>query len=97
MNSLIYNPKVKDWECMTDLLMEECGHGKVDMDDSQETPGRGLTTDKGGQTSKEVGQRTMEKQVLTNHFMATLPSPINKYHSDQVKVSSGSCHESDSA
>ena len=37
VDSLIDNPMVKDWECMTDLLVEECGPGEEDLDDSQET------------------------------------------------------------
>jgi cohesin complex subunit SA-1/2 len=106
VDSLIDNPMVKDWECMTDLLVEECGPGEEDLDDSQETalimlmvasmkqvvmgedpPGRGSATGKRVQTAKDIRQMAREKEMLTNHFMAILPSLIHKYLPDQVKVS----------
>ena len=38
MDSLIEsNEMMKDWECMTDLLLEEPGQGEEALDDRQET------------------------------------------------------------
>lgn len=38
MDSLIdSNEMMKDWECMTDLLMEDPGPGEESLDDRQET------------------------------------------------------------
>lgn len=31
------NPMMKDWECMTDLLLEEPGEDEESLDDRQET------------------------------------------------------------
>ena len=93
VDSLVDNPMVKDWECMTDLLVEECGQNEEDLDDSQETAlvmlmvasikqlvtgefpvGRGPSTGKRVNSAKELRQMALEKEVVTTHFMVTLPS-----------------------
>ena len=106
VDSLLDNPMVKDWECMTDLLVEECGQNEEDLDDSQETAlvmlmvasikqlvtgefpaGRGPSTGKRVNSAKDLRQMALEKEVVTTHFMVTLPSIMHKYLPDQVKVS----------
>ena len=106
VDSLIDHPMLKDWECMTDLLVEEAGPDEEDLDDSQETAlivlmvasmkqvvtgelpvGRGPSTGRRVQSAKENRQMALEKEVLSTHFMATLPSLIHKYLPDQAKVS----------
>eukprot|EP00092_Neocalanus_flemingeri_P001273 GFUD01001359.1.p1 GENE.GFUD01001359.1~~GFUD01001359.1.p1 ORF type:complete len:991 (+),score=345.98 GFUD01001359.1:84-3056(+) len=106
VDSLIDNPMVKDWECMTDLLVEEHGPEEDELDDSQETAlivlmvasikqvvtgerptGRDSSTGRRVQSAKENRQMALDREVMSTHFMATLPHLIHKYLPDQEKVS----------
>lgn len=114
------NPMVKDWECMTDLLIEEPGPNEEQLDNKQESTlieimvsavrqcstgeppvGRGTSrkmvyksnffhyyqidkffisqTAFQTQTSKEVKQVQEDKQKMTEHFIQTLPTLLQRY------------------
>ncbi|XP_055322653.1 cohesin subunit SA-1 isoform X2 [Sitodiplosis mosellana] len=98
------NPMVKDWECMTDLLIEEPGPNEEQLDNKQESTlieimvsavrqcstgeppvGRG-TSRKMTQTSKEVKQVQEDKQKMTEHFIQTLPTLLQRYGADAEKL-----------
>ncbi|XP_041354006.1 cohesin subunit SA-1-like isoform X2 [Gigantopelta aegis] len=93
---------MKDWECMTDLLLEEPGKGEEALDDRQETSlieimvccARQAATGESpvgrGATRKHTAKEnkiTMEdKTKLTEHFIGTLPNLLLKYLMDAEKV-----------
>ncbi|ELU02222.1 hypothetical protein CAPTEDRAFT_182123 [Capitella teleta] len=96
------NDMLKDWECITDLLLEEPGRGEEAMDDRQETSlieimvccvKQAATGEypvgRGPNrklTSKEVKQVHEDKTRLTEHFIVTLPQLLAKYNVDAEKV-----------
>ncbi|XP_065924838.1 cohesin subunit SA-1 isoform X1 [Magallana gigas] len=96
------NDMMKDWECMTDLLLEEPAKGEEYMDDKQETSlieimvccvrqaATGESPVGRGTskklTSKENKQVLEDKTRLTEHFIATLPQLLLKYLMDGEKV-----------
>ncbi|XP_064615065.1 cohesin subunit SA-2-like [Liolophura sinensis] len=96
------NEMIKDWECMTDLLLEEAGKGEEPLDDRQETSlieimvccvkqaATGESPVGRGPnrklTVKEVKQVSEEKTKLTEHFIVTLPQLLAKYLMDAEKV-----------
>merc|ERR1719186_1324186 len=104
VDSFIDNPMVKDWECMTDLLIEEHGPEEEELDDSQETaliflmvasikqvvtgePPSGRGPLRKVLSAKDNRQMALEKELMSTHFMSTLPQLIHKYLPDQAKVS----------
>ena len=96
------NDMLKDWECMTDLLLEEPGRGEETMDDRQETSlieimvccvkqaATGEYPVGRGPTrkltAKEQKQVMEDKTRLTEHFIVTLPQLLAKYNVDAEKV-----------
>jgi len=96
------NDMIKDWECMTDLLLEEPGKGEESLDDRQETSlieimvccvkqaATGESPVGRGHnrkmSSKENKQVTDDKQKLTEHFISALPQLLLKYLMDPEKV-----------
>ncbi|CAG5123705.1 unnamed protein product, partial [Candidula unifasciata] len=96
------NEMMKDWECMTDLLLEEPGKGEEALDDRQETSlieimvccvkqaATGESPVGRGPSrklsAKEAKQVSEDKQKLTEHFIVTLPQLLLKYLMDQEKV-----------
>jgi len=96
------NDMLKDWECMTDLLLEEPGRGEDAMDDRQETSlieimvccvkqaATGEYPVGRGPTrkltTKENKQVQDDKTRLTEHFIVTLPQLLAKYNVDSEKV-----------
>lgn len=97
------NQMLKDWECMTDLLLEEPGPNEESLDNQQETSlielmvccikqaatgeapvGRGPT--RKILSAKELKQVQEDKQKLTEHFIQTLPSLLDKYRADPEKL-----------
>ena len=97
------NEMMKDWECMTDLLLEEPGPTEEALENNQETSlieimvccirqaatgeppvGRGQT--RKGLSAKEMKQVQDDKQLLTAHFIQTLPPLLRKYLPDAEKV-----------
>ncbi|XP_046568890.1 LOW QUALITY PROTEIN: cohesin subunit SA-2-like [Haliotis rubra] len=96
------NEMMKDWECMTDLLLEEPGRGEEALDDRQETSlieimvccvkqaATGESPVGRGPnrklTAKETKQVLEDKTKLTEHFIVTLPQLLLKYLMDPEKV-----------
>ncbi|KAK2186468.1 hypothetical protein NP493_199g04022 [Ridgeia piscesae] len=96
------NDMLKDWECMTDLLLEEPGRGEEPMDDRQETSlieimvccvKQAATGEypvgRGPNrklTTREVKQVQEDKTRLTEHFIVALPQLLAKYNVDAEKV-----------
>lgn len=96
------NEMMKDWECMTDLLLEEPGRGEEPLDDRQETSLIEITVccvkqaatgespvGRGPNrklTAKESKQVAEDKTKLTEHFIVTLPQLLLKYLMDPEKV-----------
>ncbi|XP_059146359.1 cohesin subunit SA-1-like isoform X2 [Physella acuta] len=96
------NEMMKDWECMTDLLLEEPGKGEEALDDKQETSlieimvccvKQAATGDSPigrgpnkKMSAKEVKQVSEDKQRLTEHFIVALPQLLLKYLMDAEKV-----------
>ncbi|KAK7478980.1 hypothetical protein BaRGS_00029741 [Batillaria attramentaria] len=96
------NEMMKDWECMTDLLLEEPGRGEEPLDDRQETSLIEITVccvkqaatgespvGRGPNrklTAKEAKQVSEDKTKLTEHFIVTLPQLLLKYLMDPEKV-----------
>lgn len=96
------NEMMKDWECMTDLLLEEPGRGEESLDDRQETSlieimvccvkqaATGESPIGRGPnrklTAKEGKQVSEDKAKLTEHFIVTLPQLLLKYLMDPEKV-----------
>eukprot|EP00918_Siedleckia_nematoides_P083545 GHVU01183142.1.p1 GENE.GHVU01183142.1~~GHVU01183142.1.p1 ORF type:complete len:1040 (+),score=187.25 GHVU01183142.1:368-3121(+) len=96
------NDMLKDWECMSDLLLEEPGQGEEAMDDRQETSlieimvccvkqaATGEYPVGRGPTrkltNKENKQVIDDKLKLTEHFIGTLPLLLAKYTVDAEKV-----------
>ena len=104
MDSLIdSNPMVKDWECYTDLLLEEPEDPEDAFEDKQETtlielmvcavkqsatgePPVGRGSSRRQLTAKELKQVQDDRTKLTEHFIQTLPTILNKYVADVDKV-----------
>ncbi|OWF51899.1 cohesin subunit SA-2-like isoform X2 [Mizuhopecten yessoensis] len=96
------NDMMRDWECMTDLLLEEPPKGEEPLDDRQETSlieimvccvkqaATGESPVGRGPnrklTAKESKQVMEDKTRLTEHFIATLPQLLLKYLMDPEKV-----------
>ncbi|XP_025079886.1 cohesin subunit SA-1-like isoform X2 [Pomacea canaliculata] len=96
------NEMMKDWECMTDLLLEEPGRGEEPLDDRQETSlieimvccvkqaATGESPVGRGPnrklTAREAKQVAEDKTKLTEHFIVTLPQLLLKYLMDPEKV-----------
>ncbi|KAK3094501.1 hypothetical protein FSP39_002578 [Pinctada imbricata] len=96
------NDMMKDWECMTDLLLEEPPKGEEPLDDRQETSlieimvccvkqaATGESPVGRGPnkklTSKENKQVMEDKTRLTEHFIVGLPQLLLKYLMDAEKV-----------
>lgn len=96
------NEMMKDWECMTDLLLEEPGRGEEALDDRQETSlieimvccvkqaATGESPVGRGpnrkMSAKESKQVAEDKQKLTEHFIQALPQLLLKYLMDSEKV-----------
>lgn len=97
------NEMMKDWECMTDLLLEEPGPNEEPLDDQQETSlieimtcavrqastgeapvGRG--PNRRMASAKEVKQISDDKQRLTEHFIKTLPTLLDRFRADKDKL-----------
>ncbi len=104
VDSLIEShPMMKDWECMTDLLIEEPGPEEEALDDRQETslieimvcsikqastcePPVGRGSARKQLTAKESKALAEDKNKISEHFIAVLPSLLNKYKTDAEKV-----------
>ncbi|KAM7358049.1 stromal antigen [Cochliomyia hominivorax] len=98
------NPMVKDWECMTDLLLEEPGPNEEVLDNKQEStlieimvssvkqaatgeaPVGRASNRKISLSAKELKAIQDEKVRLTEHFIVTLPSLLEKYQADSEKL-----------
>lgn len=96
------NEMLKDWECMTDLLIEELPDDEEPMDDRQETSlveimvccvKQAATGDypvgRGPSrklTTKESKQVQDDKIHLTEHFIVALPLLLGKYQVDAEKI-----------
>ncbi|CAH1781721.1 unnamed protein product [Owenia fusiformis] len=96
------NDMMRDWECMTDLLIEEPGRGEEVMDDRQESSLIELMVCAVKQaatgespvgrgpnkklSSRENRQVMEDKTKLTEHFIVTLPQLLAKYSADPEKV-----------
>ncbi|CAL1527874.1 unnamed protein product [Lymnaea stagnalis] len=96
------NEMMKDWECMTDLLLEESGKGEEALDDRQETSlieimvccVKQAATGESPvgrspnrkMSAKELKQVSEDKQRLTEHFIVALPQLLLKYLMDAEKV-----------
>nr|KAG5693533.1 hypothetical protein BaRGS_019859 [Batillaria attramentaria] len=76
------NEMMKDWECMTDLLLEEPGRGE-ERSHWRVPVGRGPNRKL---TAKEAKQVSEDKTKLTEHFIVTLPQLLLKYLMDPEKV-----------
>ncbi|XP_074657928.1 cohesin subunit SA-2-like isoform X2 [Tubulanus polymorphus] len=97
------NDMMKDWECMTDLLLEEPGRGEEPLDDRQELSlieimvccvKQAATWEspvgRGPNkklTTKEIKQLHDDKARLTEHFIVSLPQLVVKYVADAEKLS----------
>ncbi|XP_014668076.1 PREDICTED: cohesin subunit SA-1-like isoform X2 [Priapulus caudatus] len=103
VDSLIDNhPMMKDWECMTDLLLEESGKGEEQLEDRYETSlieilcccvRQAATGEppvgRGPNrklSTKEQKQIIDDKVKLTEHFIQTLPPLLSKYIQDPEKI-----------
>jgi cohesin complex subunit SA-1/2 len=104
VDSLIEShPMMKDWECMTDLLLEEPGPEEEALDDRQETSlieimvccvkqsatsetpiGRGPQRKQ--LSTKEAKQVQDDKNRISEHYILTLPSLLDKYKTDADKI-----------
>ncbi|PSN33726.1 Cohesin subunit SA-1 [Blattella germanica] len=71
------NEMMKDWECMTDLLLEEPGPSEEALDDRQETSLIEIM---------EIKQVQDDKLRLTEHYIQTLPAMLDKYQADPEKL-----------
>ncbi|XP_023305203.2 cohesin subunit SA-1 isoform X2 [Lucilia cuprina] len=98
------NTMVKDWECMTDLLLEEPGPNEEVLDNKQEStlieimvssvkqaatgeaPVGRASNRKISLSAKELKAIQDEKVRLTEHFIVTLPSLLEKYQADSEKL-----------
>ena len=96
------NPMMKDWECMTDLLVEEPGPMEEGLDDRQETSlieimvcciRQAATGEppvgraaKRVLSARELKQIQDDKIALTSHFITTLPQLLHKYLPDPEKM-----------
>ncbi|KAI8772558.1 cohesin subunit SA-2 isoform X3 [Biomphalaria glabrata] len=96
------NKMMKDWECMTDLLLEEPGPQEEGLDDSQETvlieimyfcvkqSVTGQSPEGRGPhkklSTKDINQIKEDKEKITMHFIVTLPELLMKYLMDPGKV-----------
>ncbi|KAL5005539.1 hypothetical protein ScPMuIL_018995 [Solemya velum] len=95
------NDMMKDWECMTDLLLEEPGKGEEALDDRQEASlielmvccvrqaatGESPVGRATGRkhTAREQKQALEDKTRLTEHFIQALPQLLLKYLMDSDK------------
>ncbi|XP_076097858.1 cohesin subunit SA-2-like isoform X2 [Mytilus galloprovincialis] len=96
------NDMMKDWDCMTDLLLDEPQKGEEPLDDRQETSlieimvccvkqaATGESPVGRGHnrklTAKETKNVSEDKTRLTEHFISTLPQLLLKYLMDPEKV-----------
>lgn len=96
------NDMMKDWECMTDLLLEDTGKDEESLDDRRETSlieimvccvkqaATGESPVGRGPnrklTAKENKLVMEDKARLTEHFIQTLPQMLLKYLMDPEKV-----------
>ena len=97
------HPMMKDWECMTDLVMEDFSSDDDRMDDKQETylievmvccikqaatgePPVGRGANRRQSSAKEVKQIQDDKNRISEHFIQTLPSLLDKYKTDAEKI-----------
>ena len=96
------NPIVRDWECMTDLLLEEPGPTEEALDNQQETALIEIMTCSIRQTAtgeppvcrgpsrktshKEAKIVADDKKKLSEHFIKVLPQLLDKYISDSEKI-----------
>ncbi|CAI9736491.1 cohesin subunit SA-1 isoform X1 [Octopus vulgaris] len=96
------NDMMKDWECMTDLLLEDTGKDEESLDDRRETSlieimvccvkqaATGESPVGRGPnrklTAKENKLVLEDKTKLTEHFIQTLPLMLLKYLMDSEKV-----------
>uniref|UniRef100_A0A8D0APE8 Cohesin subunit SA n=1 Tax=Sander lucioperca TaxID=283035 RepID=A0A8D0APE8_SANLU len=91
---------LKDWECMTELLLEEAVQGEEDRQESalielmvctirqaaEAHPPVGRGTGKRVLTAKERKTQIDDKNKLTEHFIMALPMLLSKYQADSEKV-----------
>ncbi|KAI2667563.1 Cohesin subunit SA-1 [Labeo rohita] len=91
---------LKDWECMTELLLEEPVQGEEDRQESalieltvctirqaaEAHPPVGRGTGKRVLTAKERKTQIDDKNKLTEHFIMALPMLLSKYQTDAEKV-----------
>uniref|UniRef100_A0A7N8XA47 Cohesin subunit SA n=1 Tax=Mastacembelus armatus TaxID=205130 RepID=A0A7N8XA47_9TELE len=91
---------LKDWECMTELLLEEPVQGEEDRQESalieltvctirqaaEAHPPVGRGTGKRVLTAKERKTQIDDKNKLTEHFIMALPMLLSKYQADSEKV-----------
>ncbi|XP_013381266.1 cohesin subunit SA-1-like isoform X1 [Lingula anatina] len=96
------NQMMKDWECMTDLLLEEPGRGEEALDDRQESclieimvccvrqAATGESPVGRGPnkklSTKENKQILEDRTKLTEHFIVFLPQLLAKYGADAEKL-----------
>lgn len=103
------NDMVRDWECMTDLLLEEPGPNEEVLDNKQEStlieimvssvkqsatgevPVGRASNRKCTLSAKELKAIQDEKAKLTEHFIVTLPSLLEKYQADSEKAGQSPC------
>ncbi|XP_066578803.1 cohesin subunit SA-3 [Amia ocellicauda] len=95
--------ELKDWEMMSELLLE--GPGEKDLADDEESalielmvcalrqaaqhlPPVGRTSGKRVLSAKDKKTQTHDKLLLTSHFITVLPHLLAKYSADKDKVSS---------
>lgn len=103
VDSLIdVHPMMKDWECMTDLLLEEPGPEEESLDNKQETnlieimtccvkqsvTGEPPICRETGtkRTNKEIKHLQEDKIKITEHFISVLPQLLNLYKTDPDKI-----------
>uniref|UniRef100_A0A8C1BGW0 Cohesin subunit SA n=1 Tax=Cyprinus carpio carpio TaxID=630221 RepID=A0A8C1BGW0_CYPCA len=91
---------LKDWECMTELLLEEPVQVLLDRQESalieltvctirqaaEAHPPVGRGTGKRVLTAKERKMQIDDKNKLTEHFIMALPMLLSKYQTDAEKV-----------
>lgn len=96
------HPMMKDWECMTDLLLEDPGADDDPLEDKQETSLIEIMTccirqsvtgeppicrEAGSKrTNKEIKYLQEDKIRITEHFISVLPHLLNTYKTDPDKI-----------
>lgn len=96
------HPMMKDWGCMTDLLLEEAGPEEEPLDNRQETSLIEIMTccvkqsvtgeppicrETGTKrTNKEIKYLQEDKIKITEHFISVLPQLLNLYKTDPEKI-----------